>query len=1050
MAGRMVVVMWQWRYHGRVVVMWRLWYHGRVVGGGDGSGGGGVYIKNGCIEINIDGLVGRGSYLRTDKIDICPGPAWPRSPPVTIINYFKKFGVERLENGKEKSGEKRNGKENKGQLEEEREGAPFIFTGSLGDETPQRSNKRIKDEEGEGVDKLTYGAGSILDKVELRDYTCILGRRGRELSYELLQRKRPKKPKKKVNLVPKKKGKNRVETLVRPLLEQPKPKAAEWTTVKRKEKKKKSKSSKRVVPNEVRILFEETQKVREKNQGGYVLNWAPSGKEGSERPKVAPEATEVQIIKNLWEVLSKKKCVLRFRKLKKVVGDRFFARHPSGGERNPHIIVHGVGIEVKDDEVAVLLEEQNESSVNLAAEWFKNLELVSHKSRVTRKGRDIEFVVTPEVLGQIVGQTLCVGLSRCRVGPSVNVRRCYRCHRYGHMGATCNAPSVVCGRCAGSHHAAHCVARPTEIRCTSCAASGWECDHVSGDTVKCRTWEVNLGRGKLATDDLLSEIRERGLDVVLIQEPFVTGSGTFASLGRFPTRLIMGYSPGEKPAAAVLVVNPSLGATLITQFSRTHLVIVEILCGEKSLYVGSTYCQFSDETDVHVKRLESMIRDLGGVDWLIGGDFNARSTLWNDTHTDDRGEKAEDMIMSGEMICCNNGSVPTFQTSMGSAILDLTLASVKVAASIREWKVHDNAITSDHGLITFGYDDIEEGDIEERKSKSFNVRKADWNVFRQRLAEKLFDGQSAWLEKDIQSRVDYLTRALNEACRKSMPMIKSRKVEAPSWFTETLDTQRRIVKRIRRKIGKSHALGFEERTAALEEIYRRERNKYTEGRRKEQMRTWRKFTTEEGNEKPWWSTYRWCKEGANTDSRESTIGVTGAYRTTSTKALPVLAGVLPLDLVARQWGRLARSRRTGLGKEQVRDIEEEGIAEWQTRWEASEKGRLTYVEVDHESSQFLKGHGGFMAYLHRFSKSETDECQQCGCLDMAEHVVFECEALSDTRKALRYLVEVGGQPWPCQLSFLVGSPELWKEFRLFMRGTSDFRGHVVGRPLDEV
>lgn len=39
---------------------------------------------------------------------------------------------------------------------------------------------------------------------------------------------------------------------------------------------------------------------------------------------------------------------------------------------------------------------------------------------------------------------------------------------------------------------------------------------------------------------------------------------------------------------------------------------------------------------------------------------------------------------------------------------------------------------------------------------------------------------------------------------------------------------------------------------------------------------------------------------------------------------------------------MARSRRTGLGREQVRDIEEEGIAEWQTRWEANEKGRLTY------------------------------------------------------------------------------------------------------------
>ncbi|XP_050064894.1 uncharacterized protein LOC126553825 [Aphis gossypii] len=654
------------------------------------------------------------------------------------------------------------------------------------------------------------------------------------------------------------------------------------------------------------MLLEETQKARENKHEGYVLSWSPKREEESEEPKVTSEVTEAQMVKNLWDELEKKKCAPRFKRLKKVGKDRLYVEPENeetrkllqnasldirrAGERNPHIIVHGVGIEVKDDEVAVLLEEQNESSVTLATGWFKSLELISHKSRVTRKGRNVEFVVTPEVAGQIVGQTMCVGLSRCREGPSVNVRRCHRCQRYGHTGVACKAPSVVCGRCAGSHHAAHCVARPALIRCTSCAAMS----DVGGEfpaggpeiqMVGVRVGQVNLGRGKLATDDLLSEIRERGLDVVLIQEPFVTGSGTFASLGRFPLRFITGNSPGEKPAAAVLVVNPSLGATLITQFSGTHVVIVEIRSGDKSLYVGSTYFQFSEETDVHVERLESVIRDLGGADWLIGGDFNARSTLWNDTHTDGRGERVEDMIMSSETICCNEGSVPTFQTSMGSAILDLTLASVRVAASISGWKVHENAVTSDHRLITFGYDDIEEGEIVKQESKRFNVRKADWNVFRQRLAEKLFNGQSTWLEQDIHSRADYLTKALSEACRKSMPMIKPREVGVPSWFTETLDTQRRIVKRIRRKIGKSRALGSEERTAALEEVYRRERNKYTAGRRREQTRTWRKFTTEEGNEKPWGSAYRWCKEGANMDSRgvlatlrkgggESTVGLT--------------------------------------------------------------------------------------------------------------------------------------------------------------------------------
>ncbi|CAH1731123.1 unnamed protein product [Aphis gossypii] len=186
------------------------------------------------------------------------------------------------------------------------------------------------------------------------------------------------KPKKVAKPVLQEKGRKRVEFPGR--LEQPKPKAAEWTTVKKKERKKKS--QKRVVPNEVRILLEEIQKARDNKHGGYVLNWAPKRDEGSEKPKVTSEVTEAQMIKNLWDELAKKKCAPRLKRLKKVGKDRLHEDPENeetrtllqkasldirlAGERNPHIIVHGVGIEVKDDEVTVLLEEQNESSVTLA------------------------------------------------------------------------------------------------------------------------------------------------------------------------------------------------------------------------------------------------------------------------------------------------------------------------------------------------------------------------------------------------------------------------------------------------------------------------------------------------------------------------------------------------------------------------------------------------------------------------------------------------------------------------------------------------------------
>jgi len=52
----------------------------------------------------------------------------------------------------------------------------------------------------------------------------------------------------------------------------------------------------------------------------------------------------------------------------------------------------------------------------------------------------------------------------------------------------------------------------------------------------------------------------------------------------------------------------------------------------------------------------------------------------------------EDMIMPGDMICCNVGNTPTFMTSMGSVILDMTLASVGTSVKINEWRVLKDTI----------------------------------------------------------------------------------------------------------------------------------------------------------------------------------------------------------------------------------------------------------------------------------------------------------------------------------------------------------------------
>jgi len=100
----------------------------------------------------------------------------------------------------------------------------------------------------------------------------------------------------------------------------------------------------------------------------------------------------------------------------------------------------------------------------------------------------------------------------------------------------------------------------------------------------------------------------------------------------------------------------------------------------------------------------------------------------------------KDMIMFGDMIYCNVRTTPNFMTSMGSPILNLKVASEKVAVKIGEWRMFKHMITSDHRLITFDYEVVNEKKKESRINR-FKIRKDDWDVFRQKLAKRLFDGQ---------------------------------------------------------------------------------------------------------------------------------------------------------------------------------------------------------------------------------------------------------------------------------------------------------------------
>lgn len=75
--------------------------------------------------------------------------------------------------------------------------------------------------------------------------------------------------------------------------------------------------------------------------------------------------------------------------------------------------------------------------------------------------------VRPSSYRLVVGKSLYIGMSRCRVKEYVDVVRCFKCQHFGHKASKCQAKVDTCGRCAvQGHRAKDC--QSASVKCANC------------------------------------------------------------------------------------------------------------------------------------------------------------------------------------------------------------------------------------------------------------------------------------------------------------------------------------------------------------------------------------------------------------------------------------------------------------------------------------------------------------------------------------------------------------------------------------------------------
>ncbi|KAE9523227.1 hypothetical protein AGLY_016374 [Aphis glycines] len=420
--------------------------------------------------------------------------------------------------------------------------------------------------------------------------------------------------------------------------------------------------------------------------------------------------------------------------------------------------------------------------------------------------------VRPSHFRTVVGKSLYIGMSRCRVKEYVDIVRCFKCQRFGHRAAMCQAKVDTCGRCAVQGHRAR----------------------------DCQGGPVN---------------RANGVEVLLLQEVLTSGE-RLIGFDYGAVKTVFSCRDGSA-GAAIVVLNQDIEVVALQGLCDRYCAVASLRkrSGQAIVFV-SAYFKYSIPTRVFTDRLGDVL-DRINQDVLIGADVNAHSPQWfsrpGNNSGSARGTHVESLIAEKHLTVHNQpGHIDTYERpGMGSSNIDVTLTrGGSLANSISEWEVLD-VTDSDHRTIRFKIH-VGSGPEGPTVGKSrFNVRKADWDRFRLVLAQKVF-GDPETMVGDCGRIAESLTRALEQAMEASMPRSRKSGRTKPPWWDAGLEESKRRLNNFRRT--KDYKVSDRGQFRTL-------RNEHLKKIRRAKMESWRKFATSI-NSDIWGPVYRWARNGS--------------------------------------------------------------------------------------------------------------------------------------------------------------------------------------------
>lgn len=105
------------------------------------------------------------------------------------------------------------------------------------------------------------------------------------------------------------------------------------------------------------------------------------------------------------------------------------------------------------------------------------------------------------------------------------------------------------------------------------------------------------------------------------------------------------------------------------------------------------------EVDKALEELDRCVNFHSKKPVIVGGDFNAKASLWESPVVNPRGTLLSNWASNAGMICLNHGGKSTCIRSNGESIVDITFANQTAAARAINWEVSMTESASDHRYI---------------------------------------------------------------------------------------------------------------------------------------------------------------------------------------------------------------------------------------------------------------------------------------------------------------------------------------------------------------